>query len=161
MFDESQWYCLRSDALGQLVLQDIAVIDGVLQQSGAVLVFQDATDAERAAVEHRESYPTLLIQAVPLPATPPKVPSIKHHYGQRTTTSIQMRVEVVGLPSQVLDVEVRIPLGSQISTVHAASRFAEHIRRRLPVGLKHDRTRTIDLGMAPAAPELPLSQEKQ
>ncbi len=105
-----RWWCLQSRVSGKLILSHT---DDEGEMVGNVLVFWDRDEAEAAAVSHRETYPGLLIDAVPLPATPPSVvrpkPSDLHHIIAAQTA--------ISLGDQVVQVEVRPTTGDDCTAL--------------------------------------------
>ncbi len=105
MQDRPRWYCLQSQATGKLILEDM---DENGDPVGSVLVYWDRADAEGAAIAHRETYPSLLIEVVPLPACPPAVVRPK----PRENAEVVSAQASISLADQCVQVEVRPRTGS-------------------------------------------------
>lgn len=101
------WYWLYSRSMRQPILEDHIIEDGVFRFTGAVLVFYDREDAERAAIGKRIEFPLCDINVEPMPVAPPALKASVPPPGPANLVGIQTVVSVAGIRDLSIDVELR------------------------------------------------------
>lgn len=111
--NDKRFWCLQSQLTGKLILRDAYVDDGHLDMRGPIGVYWSREEAELDAIAHRDAYPALLIEAVPLPVEVPELTYPARHKDDQVAAA-QLRVV---LDDQVVIIELRPEIMTESSAL--------------------------------------------